>query len=122
MEYLGEHLWAGQLGNIFVIVSFVAALLSALAYFSAAQSEPISESETSWKKIARVSFRIHSISVLGIVTMLFIMLFNHYFEYQYVWQHSNKEMDMQYIASCFWEGQEGSFLLWIFWNAVIGSV
>ncbi|MEK6616999.1 MAG: cytochrome c biogenesis protein CcsA, partial [Bacteroidota bacterium] len=122
MQYIGEHLWAGHLGNIFIIISFVAALLSAFAYFLAARSEPVSESETSWKKIARISFRIHSISVLGIVAMLFIMLFNHYFEFQYVWQHSNKEMDMQYIASCFWEGQEGSFLLWSFWHVVIGNI
>jgi len=26
------------------------------------------------------------------------------------------------MISCFWEGQEGSFLLWIFWNCVIGLV
>lgn len=122
VQYIGEHLWAGQLGNIFVIISFAAALLSALAYFSAARSEPISESETSWKKIARISFRIHSVSVIGIVAVLFIMLFNHYFEYEYVWHHSNKQMDMQYIASCFWEGQEGSFLLWAFWHVVIGNI
>ena len=127
MQYAGEHLWAGELGNIFVIISFVAALLSALAYFFATRCEQTPTafetlSGLTWKKIARISFRIHSFSVLGIVAVLFIMLFNHYFEYQYVWQHSNKEMDMQYIASCFWEGQEGSFLLWIFWNVVLGNI
>lgn len=122
IQYLGEHLWAGELGNIFVIFSFVAALLAALAYFSAAQSAYLSDSFISWNKIARIAFRIHSISVLGIVGTLFIMLFNHYFEYQYVWQHSNRAMDMQYIASCFWEGQEGSFLLWTFWHIVVGNI
>jgi len=107
---------------MFVIVAFVAALLSSLAYFSTAQSPDLSDSFNSWKKIGRIAFRIHSIAVLGIVGTLFIMLFNHYFEYQYVWQHSNRAMDMQYIASCFWEGQEGSFLLWTFWHAVIGNI
>jgi cytochrome c-type biogenesis protein CcmF len=29
---------------------------------------------------------------------------------------------MQYLLSCFWEGQEGSFMLWSFWNAVLGIV
>lgn len=29
---------------------------------------------------------------------------------------------MQYILSCFWEGQEGSFLLWTFWNVVLGNI
>lgn len=31
-------------------------------------------------------------------------------------------MDMKYILSCFWEGQEGSFLLWTFWNVVLGLI
>ena len=120
MDYIGEHLWAGELGNIFVILAFVSSLLAALAYFSAAKENPLNEN--SWKRIGRIAFRVHSFSVLGIVAVLFIMLFNHYFEFQYVWQHSNKEMDMKYIASCFWEGQEGSFLLWTFWHVVLGNI
>jgi cytochrome c-type biogenesis protein CcmF len=44
------------------------------------------------------------------------------FEYHYIWQHSNTEMPMQYIMSSFWEGQEGSFLLWLFWHVVLGLV
>lgn len=122
IQYIGEHLWAGEIGNIFVILAFVSALLAALSYFSAAQSEDLSPSFYSWNKLGRFAFRLHSFAVLGIVGTLFIMLFNHYFEFQYVWQHSNKEMDMQYIASCFWEGQEGSFLLWSFWHVVIGNI
>ena len=31
-------------------------------------------------------------------------------------------MPMEYLISCFWGGQEGSFLLWMFWNVVIGNV
>src|ERR1035437_5840202 len=122
MQYIGEHLWAGQLGNCLVILSFVAALLASLSYFSAANSAPNSEGEISWRKIARLSFLVHAFSVFGMVGTLFIMLSQHYFEYEYIWHHSSKEMPMRYIASCFWEGQEGSFLLWIFWNAALGSV
>ena len=29
---------------------------------------------------------------------------------------------MRYIFSCFWEGQEGSFLLWTVWHSIIGLV
>jgi len=31
-------------------------------------------------------------------------------------------MPMRYLLSCFWEGQEGSFLLWTFWNLILGNV
>jgi len=39
MEYIGEHLWAGQLGNLFVIISFVAALLSTYSYLRSAKEQ-----------------------------------------------------------------------------------
>jgi cytochrome c-type biogenesis protein CcmF len=119
MEYVGEHLLIGQVGNLFVILSFVFALLASISYFFAARDN---QDSPSWKNIARWSFRLHGLSVFGIVATLFIMLFNHYFEYEYVWHHSNKAMPMRYILSCFWEGQEGSFLLWTFWHVVLGFI
>jgi cytochrome c-type biogenesis protein CcmF len=117
MEYIGEHLDIGKVGNVFVILSFVFALLASISYFFAAKDN---DETSSWKLIARAAFRIHGLSVVGIVVTLFVMLQNHYFEYEYVWHHSSKAMPMRYIFSCFWEGQEGSFLLWTFWHVVIG--
>ncbi|HEY0030925.1 MAG TPA: cytochrome c biogenesis protein CcsA [Bacteroidia bacterium] len=119
MEYIGEHLGIGKIGNLFVILSFVFAMLASLSYFFAAKDK---DDSASWKRIARIAFRIHGLAVIGIVSTLFIMLSNHYFEYEYVWHHSNREMPMRYILSCFWEGQEGSFLLWTFWHVVLGLI
>jgi cytochrome c-type biogenesis protein CcmF len=119
MEYIGEHLVIGKVGNVFIILSFVFALLASISYFFAARDN---DEAPSWKKIASWAFRVHALSVIGIVMTLFIMLYNHYFEYEYVWHHSNKEMPMRYILSCFWEGQEGSFLLWSFWHVVLGLI
>ncbi|HET6227044.1 MAG TPA: cytochrome c biogenesis protein CcsA [Bacteroidia bacterium] len=119
MEYIGEHLLIGKIGNVFVILSFVFALVASLSYFFAARDN---EETIAWKKLGRIAFQIHGFAVFGIVCTLFIMLYNHYFEYEYVWHHSNKQMPMRYIFSCFWEGQEGSFLLWTFWHVVIGLI
>ena len=110
MTYYGEHLWPGLLGNFFVVFSFVASLLATVAY------------TCNWKQIGRWAFGLHSFAVVGIMGTLFYMLYNHQFEYEYVWHHSNAEMRMRYIFSCFWEGQEGSFLLWSFWNVVLGNI
>ncbi|MEX1188185.1 MAG: cytochrome c biogenesis protein CcsA [Bacteroidia bacterium] len=120
IQYIGEHLIWGQLGQLFAILSFAAALLSAVSYFNAHYAG-LAE-KASWQKLGRLGFSLHSLGILGIIGVLFYILFNHYFEYQYVWQHSNTEMQMKYILSCFWEGQEGSFLLWSFWNAVLGNI
>lgn len=113
LAYAGEHLWAGNLGNAFVVLSFVSAFVSMLAYVLAFK-------DRTYVTLARIAFNTHAFAVIGIAGTLFFMLFNHFFEYQYVWQHSNTEMNMKYILSCFWEGQEGSFLLWTFWNVVLG--
>jgi len=118
MNYIGEHLWVGTLGNSFVFLSLIAAILSTVAYYFHSKEQLTSE----WRSFARISFSIHTISVIGIAATLFYMLFNHMYEYSYVWQHSNNSMPMQYIMSCFWEGQEGSFLLWTFWNVVLGNI
>ncbi len=118
INYIGEHLLIGNIGHAFIVLSLVAALVSAVSYYFYSKEELTTE----WKKIANYSFTIHSISVIGIAATLFFMLFNHYYEYSYVWQHSNNEMPLEYIMSCFWEGQEGSFLLWSFWNVVLGNI
>jgi len=119
INYVGEHLAWGYAGNFFIVLAFAAALFSAICYWNA--HKDFAE-QHSWKRLARIGFRAHSAGVLGIIGVLFFILFNHYFEYHYVWQHSNTAMPMQYILSCFWEGQEGSFLLWTFWNMVLGNI
>ncbi len=117
VEYIGEHLWAGQLGHALAIISLVGAGLGTLGFFLGTARNSIE-----WARLGRIGFRLHSVAVVGIVVTLFTMLFNHWFEYDYVWKHSNLQMPLKFIASCFWEGQEGSFLLWTFWHMVLGNV
>lgn len=117
IEYIGEHAWAGSLGHLLAIISLAGAMLATLSYFLGAQRK-----DAAWISLGRMGFRAHSLAVLGIVVTLFVMLFNHWFEYDYVWKHSNLQMPLKYIASCFWEGQEGSFLLWTFWHMVLGNI
>lgn len=118
ITYIGEHLLVGKIGNLFVILSFVFSLASAYSYFKFSKN-PL---DNSWKKLSRIFFFIHGFAVIGIASTLFYMIFNHYFEYEYVWHHSSKNLPLRYILSCFWEGQEGSFLLWSFWHVVLGFI
>jgi cytochrome c-type biogenesis protein CcmF len=121
MRYEGEHLLIGQIGHFFVLISFVAALTATVAYYKWAQA--ITETESlGWRKLARTSFIIQVISVLAIFIILYLVIYNHYFEYKYAHQHSKRSLDVQYLLSCFWEGQEGSFMLWSFWQSMLGLV
>lgn len=116
MSYTGEVLWAGYAGNFFVATAFVAAILSAFAFSLSVKKQ----SDENWASLGRQAFYVHILSVASIVAVLFYLLLNHRFEYHYVWQHSSKDLPFRYILSCFWEGQEGSFLLWLCWHSLLG--
>ncbi|MEY3432083.1 MAG: cytochrome c biosis protein CcsA [Bacteroidota bacterium] len=119
INYNGEHLLIGQIGMFLTLLAFCSALVAAYANMKAVGATGTID-EQPWKKLARVSFIVNALSVLAVFFTLYLIIYNHYFEYKYAHQHSKRSLDMQYLLSCFWEGQEGSFMLWAFWNAVLG--
>jgi len=122
-QYIGEHLRPGQLGHFFAITSFVGALFSAYCYYMSVRSEGKNlEQSKSWLRSGRTGFVIHSAAVFSIFITLYYIIANHYFEYNYAWEHSSTSLPTKYLLSCFWEGQEGSFLLWTIWHCVLGLI
>ncbi|MCX8491517.1 MAG: cytochrome C biogenesis protein, partial [Cyclobacteriaceae bacterium] len=115
------HYLIGNLGHLLVITAFVTSVLSSFAYWKATTLKEIEE-KNSWLINARVAFVAHVIGIVGIVAVLFTIIYQHYFEYHYAYSHSSLHLPGQYMLSCFWEGQEGSFLLWMFWHAIIGLI
>lgn len=121
MTYIGEHLLPGQIGHFAVVLSLIVSLIAAIAFFkSNAATDP--SVKKSWLKMARIAFLIETIAVITILSSIFYILSHHLFEYEYAWKHSDKTLQFQYILSCLWEGQEGSFLLWTFWHCALGWV
>lgn len=118
--FKGEHLLPGHIGQIFVILSFGAALLSAISYYFATTSTD--KLDNSWLRLGRLAFYANSVSILGVGVCLFYVIYNHYFEYHYAWSYTSRSLPVYYIVSGFWNGQEGGFLLWTFWQAVLGNI
>lgn len=121
MDYIGENLLPGQLGHFFIVLSLVASLLATVTYFLAAQSKNETDS-IAWKKLARYAFIVEVISVFSIFGVLFYIIHNHLFEYHYAWKHSSRSLEFKYLLACFWEGQEGSFLLWSACHSILGLI
>jgi cytochrome c-type biogenesis protein CcmF len=113
-----EHLVQGILGQWSIVIAFGAALYASIAYYFSVQAASQAD-QASWKKWARISFGVSSLALLNIVLQLFIIIQSHYFEYHYAWAHSSLSLPAHFMISCFWEGQEGSFLLWAFWQMVL---
>lgn len=121
MDYTGENLLPGQLGHFFIVLSLVASLIATFAYAKTTWSRD-AESARYWKRLARLAFITEVISVFSIFAILFYIIHNHLFEYHYAWKHSSRTLEFKYLLACFWEGQEGSFLLWSIWHCVLGLI
>jgi cytochrome c-type biogenesis protein CcmF len=121
MNYIGEHLLPGQLGHFFVILSLVASLLGCIAYWRASFAV-LQQDEFSWRRLGRLAFMVDAFAVFATFATILYLVATHKFEYFYAWNHSSKSLSMNYLLSCIWEGQEGSFLLWAIWHAVLGLI
>ncbi|MEO6254024.1 MAG: cytochrome c biogenesis protein CcsA [Ferruginibacter sp.] len=119
MQFEGEHLLPGQIGHFFVLLAFVASIISTIAYFTASRKTDLQE-KRSWLNFARLAFTTQLISALIIFAIIFYICANHYFEYMYAYKHASKELEPKYLLACIWEGQEGSFLLWTIWHSILG--
>ncbi len=122
MQFEGETLWPGIVGQLSIFTVFITALLSSVAYYlSVKKKDEISE-YSSWLRAANIFSLINAAGIFAIFITLYYIISNHLFEYRYAWEHSNLQLDTKYLLSCFWEGQEGSFLLWMIWNAVLSLI
>ena len=121
MKYIGEHLLPGQLGHFFLLLSLISSLVATIAFYKSFKLNDLGEKK-SWINIARFAFALETISVIAVFVVLYYIISSHYFEYKYAWQHSSKSLQIEYLLSCFWEGQEGSFMLWSFWHCILGWV
>ncbi len=119
-QFIGENLLPGQVGQFFIVLAFCASLLSTISYFYSSRNENLDEK--SWRNLGRVGFLINWLSVISVGVILFYLILVHSYEYYYVYEHSSKQLPVYYIISAFWEGQEGSFWLWSFWQSLLGGI
>lgn len=119
IQYIGEHLIVGYLGRIFIWIGFLSLILSALFYVYSLRKQ---KTESLYSRIAGKLYWLHFLALLGAIGSLYYLIGNHCFEYSYVWQYSSLDMPVKFLISCFWAGQEGSYLVWAFWQGIIGLI
>src|SRR5207253_10155203 len=57
-------------------------------------------------QLARGAFFVHGVAIFSVIACLFNIIYAHRYEYYYAWSHSSNHLPVQYMISCFWEGQE----------------
>ena len=105
----------GFIGKILISLSFFITTLSLMFYFVAAQKD--SERHL---KVGNWLFAIKGVLILVASGILLDLLITHQFQYYYVFNYTSLDLDLKYLISAFYGGQEGSFLLWILFSWLAG--
>jgi len=96
-------------------LTFVALLISVMAYFVHYMRK-----EQTMLTIARLAFYTASILIAFQSALLMWGILTHHFEWTYVFSYSSTDLNLYYLISTFWAGQEGTFLLWILMGSLYG--
>ncbi len=70
--------------------------------------------------LARTAYSAFATCTVAAAAVLMTLLLQHRFDVSYVNAYSARDLPLHFLISTFWAGQEGSFLLWCFWGAIIG--
>ncbi len=104
-----------MIGGILVKVAFVFAVLSVAGYIR----HHLKATDRSLL-VGRLFFHGTVVMIAASAATLLYLILTHQFQYSYVWSYSSRALSTPLLISTFYAGQEGSFLLWALFTAVIG--
>jgi len=109
-------------GTICIWTTLAALVASMTCYLVACVRRGSADGGAPFVRAGRAAFVLAALGVFGTSAALGTLLVTHRFDVQYVYDHSARAMSPLYYFPSFWAGQEGSFLAWGFWIAVLGVV
>lgn len=105
-----------MLGNIVITIGFLTGLFTITMYYLTYKGY-----ENTLVK-ARIGY--HATALMAVIAsiLLFHAVLTHQYQYNYVFNYSGSGLSTGLLLSTFWGGQEGSFLLWVLFTAIIGII
>ncbi|HUI31322.1 MAG TPA: cytochrome c-type biogenesis CcmF C-terminal domain-containing protein [Candidatus Acidoferrales bacterium] len=94
------------------IIPLLAAVASIVYY-------RLSEKSQNFLRPARLFFYVNVLSIMVLYCYFIFLILSHQYQYTYVWSYSSNDLSIPLLLSASYAGQEGSFILWIFYSAVI---
>lgn len=101
-------------GKFLVYIFFTTAVLSSLFYFLTHMGKE------KFLKTGRFFYHVTAIGILSTAAFFMYLILTHQYQYAYIWEQSNSELQLPLLMSTFYSGQEGSFMLWTTMTAIIG--
>ncbi|MCP5062975.1 MAG: cytochrome c biogenesis protein CcsA [Ignavibacteriae bacterium] len=105
-----------MLGNILLTIGLLAGLFSVVMYFLSYKGYTNALSK------ARIGFHVAATMTVAASLLLVYAILTHQYEHLYIYKYSGSGLSTGLLLSTFWGGQEGSFLLWAFFTAIIGII
>ncbi|MGB8658031.1 MAG: cytochrome c biogenesis protein CcsA [Candidatus Zixiibacteriota bacterium] len=102
------------LGDLSLILALIASLGSSLFFFAGARRRG------KLLDAARRTYYVFLFCTSFAAAYLLYLLLSHHFEVEYVYAYSSSHLPLFYLISSFWAGQEGTFLMWLFFGAILG--
>ncbi len=102
------------IGNLSLGLALLFALLSAILFLRGAKGD---EKLRGLARNAYYGFIFCTVIASAYLMYLFL---GHRFQVEYVSNYSSSAESFFYLVSGFWAGQEGSFLLWLFFGSLLG--
>ncbi len=106
---------AGAVGAVLIKIAFFSVLCASALYYRRHRGSiglPV--------LLARSAYYLAAASLCGAALLLLWAILTHQFQYTYVWNYSSTDLPLPLLLSTFYAGQEGSFLLWALFTALIG--
>ena len=108
---------SGHIGYVLILTAFVTAVLASFSFYRATQYD---HDPVDFRRIGIGLWIAMTASLVAAWFLLVWLIATHQFQYNYVWAHSSRDLPFHFLFSASWEGQEGSFLLWIILNSLVG--
>lgn len=105
-----------MIGQLAIHALFGMAIATTVLYGQSLRSS----TDDSRSVIARWIYRILTGGLVLCAGALITLIVTHQFQYTYVWNYSSTELPLHLLIACFYSGQEGSFMLWTLFVALIG--
>lgn len=104
------------LGNIFIFSAAICIIASIIFYFLSWRGM------TEYKPLARKFYFVSFGLIFLTLANLMYLIISHDFTVAYVFSYSSTDLPLGYLISTLWGGQEGTFLLWVFYVSIMGIV
>jgi len=103
------------LGKLFVNASFLCAILAAVGYYLYTQKD-----KNRYFRLSNWLFGFQGLFLLAASGLLLYIILTHQFNFYYVFNYTSSDLQLKYLISAFWGGQEGSFMVWILCSTLLG--